>query len=68
MKVERVENISEQNGLLLMVYRISKTNASQEIHLQPCYGLQLAQPGWCLVSLLFLYGISFTGPVALWLE
>ena len=26
-------------------------------------GLQLALPGWCLVSLLFLYGVSVSDPV-----
>ena len=35
----------------------------REIDLQPCCWLQLALPGWCLVSLLFLYGVSFTDPV-----
>ena len=35
----------------------------KEIDLQPCCWPQLTLPGWCLVSLLFLYGISFTDPV-----
>ena len=35
----------------------------REIDLQPCRWLQLALPGWRLVSLLFLYGVSFTDPV-----
>ena len=34
----------------------------REIDLQPCCWLQLALPGWCLVSLLFLYGVSFSDP------
>ena len=35
----------------------------REIDLQPCCWLQLALPGWCLVSLLFLCGVSLTDPV-----
>ena len=34
-----------------------------EIDLKPCCWLQLVLPGWCLVSLLFLLGVSFTDPV-----
>ena len=35
----------------------------REIDLQPCCWLQLALPGWCLFSPLFLGGVSLTDPV-----